>query len=151
MLYEMLHGQTPFDGDNQFAVQRAVLNSNGIDVPAETDPSAARLLKALLVRDPEARLGAGDEGTAAVKAHAFWKPLEFAKVLGHEYTPEWKPPPSGEKSDEGSKKKAGGEGEGDDDDDEEEEEDDEDYELLQVRSLAFHDLPRPSLTFSDLL
>ena len=65
MLWEMLHGSTPFDDENHAKVQKKIVE-DVIEVPAATDAAAAALLTKLLVRDRAARLGAGPSGTADI-------------------------------------------------------------------------------------
>ena len=94
MLWEMLHGSTPFDDENHAKVQKKIVE-DAIEVPAATDAAAAALLTKLLVRDPAARLGAGPSGTADIKAMDFWQPLSWDKVYERAYPAEWIPPEAG--------------------------------------------------------
>ena len=50
MLWEMLHGSTPFDDENHAKVQKKIVE-DAFEVPAATDAAAAALLTKLLVRD----------------------------------------------------------------------------------------------------
>ncbi|KAM0872032.1 hypothetical protein ACQ4PT_038990 [Festuca glaucescens] len=83
-LYELLHGRTPFAGaTNEEALRNIVrsplafpVNTSGSAI--STDMAAARdLITRLLDKDPAARLGSL-RGAADVKAHPFFKNLNFA-------------------------------------------------------------------------
>lgn len=49
------------------------------------------LLKGLLIRDPAKRLGAGPDGSAAVRKHPFFKSINWAKLEAREVESKFKP------------------------------------------------------------
>lgn len=49
------------------------------------------MLKGLLTRDPEKRLGCGEDGPAAIKRHAFFKHIDWAKLDRREIESTYKP------------------------------------------------------------
>jgi hypothetical protein len=53
--------------------------------------SALSLLKALLARDPKQRLGSGANGADAVKKHAFFKKINWAKLEARQVESKFKP------------------------------------------------------------
>ncbi|KAK3140236.1 hypothetical protein QOZ80_5AG0397970 [Eleusine coracana subsp. coracana] len=87
-LYELLHGRTPFAGaDNEATLRnvvRAPLAFPSSSSSSPLDAAARDLIAALLVKDPEKRLGAR-RGAAEVKAHPFFEGVNFA--LMREATP----------------------------------------------------------------
>lgn len=72
LLYEMLAGVPPFRAKSKAALQQQI-TAGKIKWPKFLSPAALSLLKGLLTRDPEKRLGAGAGGSAAVRAHPFFK------------------------------------------------------------------------------
>jgi hypothetical protein len=56
-------------------------------------------LRGLLERRVASRLGSGSNGAEEVKRCAFFSALDWAKVLGKEYTPEFRPPAASSESD----------------------------------------------------
>ena len=46
--------------------------------------AAQSLLKALLEREPAKRLGSGPQGSEAVMAHPFFRPISWARLLRRE-------------------------------------------------------------------
>ncbi|KAK3146639.1 hypothetical protein QOZ80_3BG0269300 [Eleusine coracana subsp. coracana] len=94
-LYELIYGRTPFVGDTNEATLRNIVrrplqfptNGNG---DGSSDAAARDLIARLLDKDPRTRLGSR-RGAADVKAHAFFKGLNFA--LLRSATPPVVPPP----------------------------------------------------------
>lgn len=105
-----------------------------IAVPDVSEPDAAALILALMVRDPRARLGSGSEGTRKVMAHPFWAPLgSFDAVLARTCVPIWKPlepeeapPAAAERKEKEEQDEDDGEDEGDIDAETSDEDEDED-------------------------
>ncbi|CAN6348506.1 unnamed protein product [Urochloa humidicola] len=81
-LYELLHGRTPFAGaDNESTLRNIARRPLAFPPPpalGSDDAAAARdLIARLLDKDPDRRLGSR-RGAADVKAHPFFKGLNFA-------------------------------------------------------------------------
>ncbi|KAL6643745.1 hypothetical protein ACP70R_018511 [Stipagrostis hirtigluma subsp. patula] len=81
-LYELLHGRTPFAGaDNESTlrniVRRPLAFPAGSGSCGPADAAARDLIARLLAKDPAARLGSR-RGAADVKAHPFFKSVNFA-------------------------------------------------------------------------
>ncbi|KAJ6840020.1 putative protein kinase PINOID [Iris pallida] len=81
LLYELLYGSTPFVGPTNDATLKNIIKKPLAfppPDPAGSDSAAARdLITRLLAKDPAARLGSS-RGAADVKAHPFFKGLNFA-------------------------------------------------------------------------
>jgi protein-serine/threonine kinase len=91
-LYELIYGRTPFVGDTNEATLRNIVRRPLEFPPAHHGDSAARdLIARLLDKDPRTRLGSR-RGAADVKAHAFFKGLNFA-LLRSSAPPVVPPPP----------------------------------------------------------
>ncbi|KAJ1294409.1 hypothetical protein BS78_01G144500 [Paspalum vaginatum] len=96
-LYELIYGRTPFVGDSNEATLRNIVR-RPLEFPAhgagagDRDSAAARdLIARLLDKDPRARLGSR-RGAADVKAHGFFKGLNFALLRSS--PPPVVPPPA---------------------------------------------------------
>lgn len=88
VLYEMLIGLPPFSGKttNEINVQIKKYNLNfyGIDILAEN------LIRKLLVVDPKKRMGRKN-GMAEIMGHAFFRNIDFDRVLKKEMFPPFMP------------------------------------------------------------
>jgi hypothetical protein len=62
----------PFRAKNRQALQQQITGGK-LKWPKFLSPAALSLLKGLLTRDPEKRLGSGPDGSAAIRAHPFFK------------------------------------------------------------------------------
>jgi protein-serine/threonine kinase len=94
-LYELIYGRTPFVGESNEATLRNIVR-RPLEFPAAAtahgDSAAARdLIARLLDKDPRTRLGS-KRGAADVKAHGFFKGLNFA--LLRSTPPPVVPPPA---------------------------------------------------------
>lgn len=72
LLYEMLSGVPPFRAKSRSQLQQQITQGK-VKWPKFLSPAALSLLKGLLTRDPSRRLGAGQDGSAAIRAHPFFK------------------------------------------------------------------------------
>lgn len=86
-LYELIYGRTPFVGPTNEVTLRSIVKQP-LNFPSATSPvgpteAAARdLIAGLLVKDPSARLGSR-RGAADVKAHSFFKGINFALLRSY--------------------------------------------------------------------
>uniref|UniRef100_A0A7S3AFQ8 Protein kinase domain-containing protein n=1 Tax=Haptolina ericina TaxID=156174 RepID=A0A7S3AFQ8_9EUKA len=113
LLHEMLCGSTPFCDDNPRNVLRKIAEEP-ITVSADlADDEARGIIVSLLEKDPKARLGAGSEGSQAVKTHAFFGPIDWKKLYDRGYSSSWIPPDPEQAAAEGQTK--GGDGDSDED------------------------------------
>lgn len=91
LLYEMLTGLPPFYDENTNEMYRKIL-TEPLHFPTDERimPEAARdLLKKLLNRNPEERLGS--KGAEYIKAHPFFDRIDWRKLLSRKYEPAFKP------------------------------------------------------------
>jgi serine/threonine protein kinase len=91
VLYEMLTGSVPFYSDNRNEMYLQAIKGE-IDFPSYVSKDASKLIKGVLVRRPEDRLGSGSLGVFELRKHAFfksinWKLLE-TRSLNSPYRPE---------------------------------------------------------------
>ena len=90
LMFEMLAGTLPFKGKNKQAVQKAIC-SEKVKVPNYFQPEAVGLIKGMLAKDPTVRLGRGENGTADVKGHKYFKSVNWEKIAAKAVPPPFKP------------------------------------------------------------
>jgi len=90
LLFEMLTGDVPFRAKNRSLLQKEI-TSKKVKLPPYLTAEATNILKVLLERDQTKRLGAGPDGSAKVKAHKFFKPINWAKLERREIQPKFMP------------------------------------------------------------
>ncbi|PSS01383.1 Serine/threonine-protein kinase [Actinidia chinensis var. chinensis] len=79
-LYELLYGRTPFKGaGNDETLANVVLQSLKFPDSPLVSFQARDLIRALLVKDPESRLGS-ERGAAEIKQHPFFDGLNWALI-----------------------------------------------------------------------
>eukprot|EP00457_Paulinella_chromatophora_P008681 gb/GEZN01008722.1/.p1 GENE.gb/GEZN01008722.1/~~gb/GEZN01008722.1/.p1 ORF type:complete len:413 (+),score=72.53 gb/GEZN01008722.1/:56-1294(+) len=90
LLYEMLTGLPPFYNPNLQKMYEAILKSP-VNMPTHLSPEAKSLLNALLEKDHTKRLGCGKGGVEEVKAHIFFKGIDWGKLIKKQVTPPFIP------------------------------------------------------------
>jgi len=96
LLYEMLAGQPPFDGPSEDDLFMAILH-NEVLFPVWLSKEAVSLIRGLLIKDREKRLGCGPTGEADLRAHAFFRGLDWVKLEKRELEPPFKPKIKGDR------------------------------------------------------
>jgi serine/threonine protein kinase len=86
LIYEMLTGLPPFYNKNINVMYQRILKGQ-LSFPPGMSPEAQDLLKGLLTRDVNKRLGG-----EAVTKHPFFKGIDWDALLRKEIQPPWKPP-----------------------------------------------------------
>jgi len=90
LLYEMLTGLPPFYTQDREKLFEKIRNSELL-YPPSLSPNAKGVLKGLLTKDPERRLGSGPRDADDIKVHAFFRSVEWDKLVRGEISPPWKP------------------------------------------------------------
>ncbi|KAF8052805.1 hypothetical protein N665_1503s0001 [Sinapis alba] len=93
LLYEMLTGKPPFMGSKGKIQQKIVKDK--IKLPQFLSTEAHALLKGLLQKEPERRLGSGPRGAGEIKEHKWFKGINWKKVEAREVKASFKPEVSG--------------------------------------------------------
>ncbi|KAH8554140.1 kinase-like domain-containing protein [Umbelopsis sp. PMI_123] len=88
LLYEMLTGLPPFYDENTNEMYRKILQDE-LRFPDEVSDSARDLLRGLLNRDPNERLG--NFGTQHIKNHPFFARIDWRKLMAKKVQPPFKP------------------------------------------------------------
>lgn len=87
LLYEMLTGLPPFYDDDVPTMYKKILQ-NPLKFPSFLDGTDAQdLLKKLLQKEPSKRL----DDAQQIKSHAFFKDIDWQKLLSKSYMPPFKP------------------------------------------------------------
>jgi len=89
LLYEMLTGLPPHFSESREEMYRRILH-NPVDYPRYLSINAKHLLKGLLCKDPENRLGA-KRGAEELKEHPFCRDIDWKAVLEKRLIPPIKP------------------------------------------------------------
>uniref|UniRef100_A0A3Q3FIV4 protein kinase C n=2 Tax=Kryptolebias marmoratus TaxID=37003 RepID=A0A3Q3FIV4_KRYMA len=90
LLYEMLVGESPFPGDDEEEVFDSIVNDE-VRYPRFLSPESASLIQQLLLKDPERRLGAGEEDAAAIKQHRYFQGMNWDALLAKKVKPPFQP------------------------------------------------------------
>ncbi|VVA96907.1 unnamed protein product [Arabis nemorensis] len=93
LLYEMLTGKPPFLGGKGKIQQKIVKDK--IKLPQFLSNEAHALLKGLLQKEPERRLGSGPSGAEEIKEHKWFKGINWKKLEAREVKPSFRPEVSG--------------------------------------------------------
>jgi protein kinase A len=91
-VYEMLVGRSPFylQGTDQMSLFKRIVMVK-YSCPSVVDDKAEDLIKGLLTRRQTSRLGNLSRGYLDVKEHAWFKGLDFNKLLNYELKSPWIP------------------------------------------------------------
>lgn len=90
LLYEMLTGAAPFPGDTERARYARILSA-AFEFPDHVEASAQAAIRALCAPEATARLGMGGDGAEEIKAHWFFKSLDWDAVEGRRGEPPFLP------------------------------------------------------------
>nr|CCA24743.1 protein kinase putative [Albugo laibachii Nc14] len=91
LIYEMLTGLPPFYDQNMQRMYDKILNAP-LRFPSFISAEAKDLLTGLLTRKVPDRLGSGPTDAEEIKAHPFFKEIDWDAVYRREVVPEFKPP-----------------------------------------------------------
>ncbi|KAL8447074.1 hypothetical protein Emed_004598 [Eimeria media] len=90
LLYEMLTGLPPFYTSDRQALFSNILGG-GLEFPVHLSPVAVDLLRNLLHRDANERLGAGPSDAEEIKMHPFFRSVNWDLLLAKKVKPPFKP------------------------------------------------------------
>jgi len=88
LLFEMICGLPPFYDRNRPVMYKKILEAP-LTPPADMSPEAVDLCSKMLVRDPASRLGY--RGADEIKAHPFFRSIDWARLERRELAPPWVP------------------------------------------------------------
>ncbi|XP_075253089.1 protein kinase C-like isoform X2 [Convolutriloba macropyga] len=86
MVYEMLHGHTPFEGEDEDELGYSIQHQQ-ITFPKNFANEAVQLIKGFLMRSPGKRLGSGPSGPADIQSHVFFRRIDWEKLNHRQIQP----------------------------------------------------------------
>jgi len=90
MIYDMIVGCAPFRGRNRKLTMDAIVNHR-LKCPPFMSPDAKDLVTKLLRKHAGSRLGSGENGAAKIKAHPFFRKLDWEQLKRRNITPPFVP------------------------------------------------------------
>ena len=96
LICELLTGRPPFSANNRQQLQQQILSAQ-LHLPQHLSLHAKHLISQLLKRQLDRRLGCGEGGVQAVKAHPFFAGINWQKLGERKVAPPWVPPLRGER------------------------------------------------------
>ncbi|KAL7838206.1 hypothetical protein AOLI_G00266100 [Acnodon oligacanthus] len=90
LIYEMLVGESPFPGDDEEEVFDSIVNDE-VRYPRFLSPESVSIIQKLLQKNPEKRLGAGEQDANEVKRHRFFQGVDWEALLAKQVKPPFLP------------------------------------------------------------
>ncbi|XP_065829410.1 serine/threonine-protein kinase N2-like [Oscarella lobularis] len=90
LIYEMMVGESPFPGDDEEEVFDAIVNDE-VRYPRYLSNESIAIMRRLLRRNPEKRLGASEADAEEVRKQPFFRNLNFDLLLERKVKPPFKP------------------------------------------------------------
>uniref|UniRef100_A0A8C5I3B9 protein kinase C n=1 Tax=Gouania willdenowi TaxID=441366 RepID=A0A8C5I3B9_GOUWI len=90
LIYEMLVGESPFPGDDEEEVFDSIVNDE-VRYPRFLSTEAIGIMRRLLRRNPERRLGSGEKDAEEVKKQPFFRNMDWEALLQRKVPPPFIP------------------------------------------------------------
>lgn len=90
LIYEMLVGESPFPGDDEEEVFDSIVNDE-VRYPRFLSTDSISIMRRLLRRNPERRLGASERDAEDVKKQTFFRAIDWNALLTRKVKPPFQP------------------------------------------------------------
>ncbi|XP_061702290.1 serine/threonine-protein kinase N1b isoform X2 [Syngnathoides biaculeatus] len=90
LVYEMLVGESPFPGDDEEEVFDSIVNDE-VRYPRFLSTEGIAIMRRLLRRNPERRLGSGEKDAEDVKKQPFFRDMDWEALLHRKVSPPFVP------------------------------------------------------------
>ncbi|XP_027873713.1 serine/threonine-protein kinase N1 isoform X1 [Xiphophorus couchianus] len=90
LIYEMLVGESPFPGDDEEEVFDSIVNDE-VRYPRFLSTEAIGIMRRLLRRNPDRRLGSGEKDAEEVKKQPFFRNVDWEALLQRKVPPPFVP------------------------------------------------------------
>ncbi|XP_075912307.1 serine/threonine-protein kinase N2-like [Petromyzon marinus] len=90
LIYEMLVGESPFPGDDEEEVFDSIVNDE-VRYPRFLSTESIAIMRRLLRKSPERRLGSSDRDADEVKRQAFFRTMDWSALLSKKVRPPFVP------------------------------------------------------------
>lgn len=90
LLYEMIEGIPPFYDESRVEMNKKIMEAPLL-FSEMVSADAKSLLRGLLQREPRSRLGTGANGASDIKAHPFFKSIQWDRLYNKEIQPPFQP------------------------------------------------------------
>ncbi|XP_051571784.1 serine/threonine-protein kinase N1b isoform X2 [Myxocyprinus asiaticus] len=95
LIYEMLVGESPFPGDDEEEVFDSIVNDE-VRYPRFLSTEAIGIMRRLLRRNPERRLGSSERDAEEIRKQPFFRNIDFEALLQRKVSPPFVPDLTGE-------------------------------------------------------
>ena len=90
LIFEMLVGESPFPGDDEEEIFESIVNDE-VHYPNWLTTEAISIMRRLLRRNPERRLGASERDAEHVKEQGFFRTINWEDLLARRTKPPFQP------------------------------------------------------------